>query len=107
VPYRLIPNSETAGTGGLIWNIGRVNEYGATDVLLDSKNRPLRYQLPVGTDSFNEASTRLRKEATDKARTFSAEQRRINEQLKFQAESGDEQAELLLMFQPKPAAGLK
>jgi hypothetical protein len=104
---KLVPSPETAGTGGLIWNVGVLNEYGATDVVLDKNNRPLRYELPVTREAFDAAAAKLKKEATDKARAFSKQQRAMNEHLKMLAEQGDEEAMMLLDFMPKPAEGFQ
>jgi len=74
---RLIPMGETARTGGRVWHLGKVNEYGAVDVILDEHNRPQRYELPISQEAFDAVHTRLAAEKVAAARVASRE-RRLN-----------------------------
>lgn len=104
---RLIPSPETGGTDGIVWNVGHVNEYGVADIVLDERNRPLRYQLPVSEESFMAAVKALRAAEVQKAREFTERQRKMNEILREDAARGDETAQMLLDAQPKPAEGIR
>lgn len=43
---RLVESPETSVTGGRIWSLAEKDEFGAWDVVRDSRGNPVRYQLP-------------------------------------------------------------
>ncbi len=78
---RLVPSPDTASTAGLEWNIGKVNEFGTTDILLGPDKRPYRYALPTDTGKVTALRDQRANEEIAKARQFSADQRAMNERI--------------------------
>lgn len=100
----LVPSSETAETGGRVWNIGRIDEFGSLDIELDSNNKPFRYELPTGA-RLNDLLGAEKKKLTDEAREYSKRMKLQNDMLREQAAAGDQDAARLLEFLPQPAPG--
>lgn len=103
---RIIPSPNTAGTSGLEWNLGEVNEFGTTDVLLGPDKRPYRYGLPTDTGKVSAAREAKAREAIEKARRFSKLSRELNEKM-LQDVGDDPEAAITLWAMPKPAEGIK
>lgn len=93
---RLVETGATARTHGQEWNLGRVDQYGAKELLRDEHNRPLRYQLPVSEKDFKAQRDAIAAEKVEAARAYSKKQRQLIEVYEDMATSGDEDAERLL-----------
>lgn len=104
---RLIPSAETARTGGLVWQLGTVNEYGAVDLVLGQDGRPQRYEVPVRTEDFARVTAAKARENVAKAREHAERERSTIEILREQAIAGDDKADALLPFLRKPSSGVK
>ncbi len=81
---RLVPNAATERTKGRVWTLVHTDEYGAQDVLLDQRNKPVLYQLPLGQDfeRTRDAIKRSKLEAAQRERD--AEQRNAADQTELE-----------------------
>jgi len=57
---RLIPTDHTARTGGLEWALGQKDEFGAYDIVRDSRGAPITYRLPVNAVDYGAVQERAR-----------------------------------------------
>jgi hypothetical protein len=74
-PVRLTPSRITGDTHGLLWNLSTVDKDGATEVLLDDRNRPLQYAIPTDTQTYLAAQEAAKAKAVGDARAESARRR--------------------------------
>jgi hypothetical protein len=65
---RLVPTDRTARTGGLEWQLGAPDQFGAMDVLRGADGNPLVYRLPVSRTDFDAVRTAQAQAAIGKAR---------------------------------------
>jgi hypothetical protein len=73
---RLVPTDHTARTGGLEWQLGAPDQYGAMDVLRGADGNPLIYRLPVSQTDFDAVRTAQAEAAIGKARQLQADRER-------------------------------
>lgn len=65
---RLVPTDATARTGGQVWALGTVDEFGAPDFLRAPDGSVLQYRLPVQQDSYAAAREAQQAAAMEAAR---------------------------------------
>lgn len=70
---RLVPTDRTARTGGLEWQLGAPDQFGAMDVLRGADGNPLIYRLPVSRTDFDAVRTAQAEAAIGKARELQAQ----------------------------------
>jgi hypothetical protein len=101
---RIIMSPDTAATGGLEWNIGKVNEFGTVDVVLGPDKRPYRYAIPTDTKKITEARDAQAKAKIDEAREYSRKSREMNERIRKEyATTGDTDLDAWLIAHPQGA----
>jgi hypothetical protein len=71
----LTPSSDTADTGGIVWKLTTIDGDGYVEVLLDEKNRPIKYAIPTDTATYLKAQEDTKRAAVDAARAESARRR--------------------------------
>lgn len=68
----LVPIGATDRTRGRMWGVKRLDEYGSHDAVLDARNQPIGYALPLG-ETYTQASEALRQKRLTKSRADRAE----------------------------------
>jgi hypothetical protein len=105
---RLVPiPGVTERTAGLRWNVAIQGDDGSVDLLRGSDNLPLAYELPVTAQDFRERREAQGRQALERARRVSAEQRSDLDQLEEMSRAGDDFAFSLLQMAPRPAPGIR
>lgn len=72
---QIVPIPDTERSRGRVWMLKTTDEFGVPDIVRDSQNRPVYYELPLGND-FEAARERVNQQMLDAA----AEKRDINQQ---------------------------
>lgn len=97
---KLVPSPFTERSHGLEWWLGFQSQYGDLEYLRHDSGRPQGYRLPVAPKELAAEGKAKADEAVAKARKLNAYQRQVNENLRLQAEAGDEDALNLLSALP-------
>lgn len=92
---QLVPARETGRTNGRVWHLGVVDEYGALDIVRGPAG-PLKYAVPVDTESLKAAEAALATQKVDEARALAKSNRDRIALLEQMAKGGDEEAEAAL-----------